>query len=206
MFFLFLCVCLCVSGLSTTLSLWRSLLTLLQDEDQEVRDSASDFISHVAPHLLHSGTNQQPGIAFCISCAFSIPATIQEGGLTMSPCRFAQAKMYIWNRTEYSLACYLLSVSCVGDTSDQASQGIANCMINSNPLINWPISPPGSIKYFWFWNETDWNTGLVCKHQAPSITNMVRRLLTYREHMAREQHVDFTADKHMLTFFGALMT
>ena len=91
------------------------------------------------------------GIAFCISCAFSIPATIQEGGLTMSPCRFAQAKMYIWNRTEYSLACYLLSVSCVGGTSDQASQGIANCMINSNPLINWPISPPGSIKYFWFW-------------------------------------------------------
>ena len=95
MVFLFLCVCLCVSGLSTTLSLWRSLLTLLQDEDQEVRDSASDFISHVAPHLLHSGTNHQPGIAFCISCAFSIPATIQEGGLTMSPCRFAQAKMYI---------------------------------------------------------------------------------------------------------------
>ncbi|XP_059929781.1 thyroid adenoma-associated protein [Gadus macrocephalus] len=53
-------------GLSTTLSLWRSLLTLLQDEDQEVRDSASDFISHVAPHLLHSdvaGVSVSPSVA-----------------------------------------------------------------------------------------------------------------------------------------------
>ncbi|XP_070833382.1 thyroid adenoma-associated protein [Chaetodon trifascialis] len=38
-------------GLSTTVSLWRSLFTLLQDEDQEVRDSASDFISVPAPLL-----------------------------------------------------------------------------------------------------------------------------------------------------------
>ncbi|KAG7253551.1 hypothetical protein CRUP_033562, partial [Coryphaenoides rupestris] len=47
-------------GLSTTLSLWRSLLTLLQDEDQDVRDSASDFISHVAPHLLQSADTSCP--------------------------------------------------------------------------------------------------------------------------------------------------
>ncbi|XP_047459692.1 thyroid adenoma-associated protein [Mugil cephalus] len=39
-------------GLSTTLSLWRSLFMLLQDEDQEVRDAASDFISNVPAHLL----------------------------------------------------------------------------------------------------------------------------------------------------------
>ncbi|CAL8255312.1 unnamed protein product [Lota lota] len=53
-------------GLSTTLSLWRSLLTLLQDEDQDVRDSASDFISHVAPHLLQSdvaGVSVSPSVA-----------------------------------------------------------------------------------------------------------------------------------------------
>ncbi|XP_024152640.1 thyroid adenoma-associated protein [Oryzias melastigma] len=41
-----------VLGLPTTLSLWRSLFLLLQDEDQEVRDSASDFTSQVPAHLL----------------------------------------------------------------------------------------------------------------------------------------------------------
>uniref|UniRef100_A0A8C4DGL9 tRNA (32-2'-O)-methyltransferase regulator THADA n=1 Tax=Dicentrarchus labrax TaxID=13489 RepID=A0A8C4DGL9_DICLA len=39
-------------GLSTTVSLWRSLFTLLQDEDEEVRDSASDFICKVPAPLL----------------------------------------------------------------------------------------------------------------------------------------------------------
>ncbi|XP_041865612.1 thyroid adenoma-associated protein [Melanotaenia boesemani] len=39
-------------GLSTTASLWRSVFILLQDEDQEVRDSASDFTSNVPAHLL----------------------------------------------------------------------------------------------------------------------------------------------------------
>uniref|UniRef100_A0A3Q3LPG0 tRNA (32-2'-O)-methyltransferase regulator THADA n=1 Tax=Mastacembelus armatus TaxID=205130 RepID=A0A3Q3LPG0_9TELE len=39
-------------GLPTTLSLWKSLFTLLQDEDQDVRDSASDFISKVPADLL----------------------------------------------------------------------------------------------------------------------------------------------------------
>ncbi|XP_004554638.3 thyroid adenoma-associated protein [Maylandia zebra] len=39
-------------GLFTTVSLWRSLFVLLQDEDQEVRDSASDFIFNVPARLL----------------------------------------------------------------------------------------------------------------------------------------------------------
>lgn len=47
---------LCLSGLSTTLSLWKSLFTLLQDEDQEVRGSASDFLSVPAP-LVSAGTS-----------------------------------------------------------------------------------------------------------------------------------------------------
>ncbi|XP_061601680.1 thyroid adenoma-associated protein isoform X2 [Cololabis saira] len=39
-------------GLGTTLALWRSLLLLLQDEDQEVRDAAADFTTHVPTHLV----------------------------------------------------------------------------------------------------------------------------------------------------------
>lgn len=53
-------VCVCVSGLSTTLSLWRSLFGLLQDEDQDVRDFASDFISNVPAALLRKGTHSLP--------------------------------------------------------------------------------------------------------------------------------------------------
>ncbi|XP_034753231.1 thyroid adenoma-associated protein isoform X2 [Etheostoma cragini] len=47
-------------GLSKTVSLWRSLFTLLQDEDQDVRDSASDFISNVPAHLLSTGVSGVP--------------------------------------------------------------------------------------------------------------------------------------------------
>ncbi|KAK5908110.1 hypothetical protein CgunFtcFv8_016195 [Champsocephalus gunnari] len=39
-------------GLTTTVSLWRSLFTLLQDEDEDVRDSACDFICNVPASLL----------------------------------------------------------------------------------------------------------------------------------------------------------
>ncbi|XP_030626930.1 thyroid adenoma-associated protein [Chanos chanos] len=39
-------------GVSDTLALWRSLFTLLQDEDQDVRDRAADFIGQVPTHLL----------------------------------------------------------------------------------------------------------------------------------------------------------
>ncbi|KAI3362945.1 hypothetical protein L3Q82_011619 [Scortum barcoo] len=49
-------------GLSTTLSLWRSLFMLLQDEDQEVRDSASDFISNVPAPLISSDV---AGVSVC---------------------------------------------------------------------------------------------------------------------------------------------
>ncbi|XP_069001377.1 thyroid adenoma-associated protein [Embiotoca jacksoni] len=49
-------------GLSTTVSLWRSLFMLLQDEDQEVRDSASDFISNVPTHLLSA---DMVGVSMC---------------------------------------------------------------------------------------------------------------------------------------------
>ncbi|XP_029377385.1 thyroid adenoma-associated protein isoform X2 [Echeneis naucrates] len=40
-------------GLTTTVSLWGSLFTLLQDEDHEVRNAASDFISNAPTHLLN---------------------------------------------------------------------------------------------------------------------------------------------------------
>ncbi|KAF7650134.1 hypothetical protein LDENG_00130920, partial [Lucifuga dentata] len=53
-------------GLDTTESLWKCLVTLLQDEDQEVRDSASDFISNVPSHLLSTdvaGTSVCPPVA-----------------------------------------------------------------------------------------------------------------------------------------------
>ncbi|TMS04583.1 Thyroid adenoma-associated protein [Larimichthys crocea] len=48
-------------GLSTTVSLWKSLFKLLQDEDQEVRDSASDFISVPAPLL----STDVAGVSVC---------------------------------------------------------------------------------------------------------------------------------------------
>ncbi|XP_030012231.1 thyroid adenoma-associated protein [Sphaeramia orbicularis] len=55
-----------VLGLSTTVSLWRSLFTLLQDEDQDVRDSASDFISKVPAALLSADVT---GVAVCAPVA-----------------------------------------------------------------------------------------------------------------------------------------
>uniref|UniRef100_A0A3B4B112 tRNA (32-2'-O)-methyltransferase regulator THADA n=1 Tax=Periophthalmus magnuspinnatus TaxID=409849 RepID=A0A3B4B112_9GOBI len=50
----------------TTVSLWRSLVTLLQDEDQEVRDAAADFICFVPADLLCpdvSGSSVCPPLA-----------------------------------------------------------------------------------------------------------------------------------------------
>lgn len=41
--------CLCTPGLTNTVSLWRSLFTLLQDEDQDVRAAAADFLSVPTP-------------------------------------------------------------------------------------------------------------------------------------------------------------
>ncbi|XP_066534782.1 thyroid adenoma-associated protein isoform X2 [Hoplias malabaricus] len=42
-------------GIKNTLVLWQSLFILLQDEDQDVRDKAADFICYVPKHLLHTG-------------------------------------------------------------------------------------------------------------------------------------------------------
>ncbi|XP_041645448.1 thyroid adenoma-associated protein isoform X2 [Cheilinus undulatus] len=50
-------------GLSTTVSLWRSVFKLLQDEDQEVRDAASDFICHIPTTSFHSGVSMCPPAA-----------------------------------------------------------------------------------------------------------------------------------------------
>ncbi|KAJ8248320.1 hypothetical protein GJAV_G00240740 [Gymnothorax javanicus] len=41
-------------GLSDTVALWRSLFTLLQDEDPDVRERASDFSTSVPVQLLHA--------------------------------------------------------------------------------------------------------------------------------------------------------
>lgn len=56
-------------GLASTVPLWRSLLTLLQDEDQEVRDSASDFISNVPVHLLSTDV---AGVSVCPPVALDL--------------------------------------------------------------------------------------------------------------------------------------
>ncbi|XP_072293704.1 thyroid adenoma-associated protein [Eucyclogobius newberryi] len=53
-------------GLDSTVSLWRSLVALLQDEDQEVRDAAADFIRFVPASLLSpdvSGSSVCPPLA-----------------------------------------------------------------------------------------------------------------------------------------------
>ncbi|XP_017296045.1 thyroid adenoma-associated protein isoform X2 [Kryptolebias marmoratus] len=50
-------------GLSATVSLWKSLFTLLQDEDQDVRDAASDFICNVPAHLLSTDVSVCPPAA-----------------------------------------------------------------------------------------------------------------------------------------------
>ncbi|XP_072533812.1 thyroid adenoma-associated protein [Salminus brasiliensis] len=47
-------------GISHTLSLWQSLFTLLQDEDQDVRERAADFICYVPKHLFTTGVATGP--------------------------------------------------------------------------------------------------------------------------------------------------
>ncbi|TRY88732.1 hypothetical protein DNTS_029669, partial [Danionella cerebrum] len=42
-------------GITKTLALWKSLFTLLQDEDQDVRDEAANFTCHIPAHLLSTG-------------------------------------------------------------------------------------------------------------------------------------------------------
>ncbi|XP_015218624.2 thyroid adenoma-associated protein isoform X1 [Lepisosteus oculatus] len=61
-------------GLSDTVCLWKSLFTLLQDEDQDVRDRAADFTGNVPPQLL---TDQHTGFAPSALC----PALALDLGL-----------------------------------------------------------------------------------------------------------------------------
>ncbi|XP_008428609.1 thyroid adenoma-associated protein [Poecilia reticulata] len=56
-------------GLAATVSLWSSLFTLLQDEDQEVRDAASDFTCCVPAHLLSSDV---AGVSVCPPAALDL--------------------------------------------------------------------------------------------------------------------------------------
>lgn len=56
-------------GFPATVSLWRSLFTLLQDEDQDVRDSASDFTSSVPAHLLRKDV---AGVSMCPPAALDL--------------------------------------------------------------------------------------------------------------------------------------
>lgn len=52
-------MCVSVAGITHTLALWWSLFTLLQDEDQDVRDKAADFICYSPAHLITTGTHVQ---------------------------------------------------------------------------------------------------------------------------------------------------
>ncbi|XP_043991776.1 thyroid adenoma-associated protein isoform X2 [Gambusia affinis] len=56
-------------GFAATVSLWSSLFTLLQDEDQEVRDAASDFTCCVPAHLLSSDA---AGVSVCPPAALDL--------------------------------------------------------------------------------------------------------------------------------------
>ncbi|XP_060781574.1 thyroid adenoma-associated protein isoform X2 [Neoarius graeffei] len=57
-------------GITHTLALWRSLFTLLQDEDQDVRDKAADFICYSPAQLIATGVAQG---------AVSPPVALQMG-------------------------------------------------------------------------------------------------------------------------------
>ncbi|XP_071780883.2 thyroid adenoma-associated protein [Centroberyx gerrardi] len=79
-------------GLPATLSLWRSLFTLLQDEDQEVRDSASDFVSSAPTHLLSTdvaGVSVCPPVALALGVGllcrlFELWGRVPAGVLTLT--------------------------------------------------------------------------------------------------------------------------
>ncbi|XP_061086252.1 tRNA (32-2'-O)-methyltransferase regulator THADA-like, partial [Conger conger] len=59
-------------GLSDTLALWRSLFTLLQDEDPDVRDRASDFTTTVKGELLHPKHTDVAPAALCPPVALEL--------------------------------------------------------------------------------------------------------------------------------------
>ncbi|XP_036403279.1 thyroid adenoma-associated protein [Megalops cyprinoides] len=59
-------------GVSDTVALWRSLFTLLQDEDGDVRDRASDFSTAVPGHLLPSECTDAAPAAVCPPVALEL--------------------------------------------------------------------------------------------------------------------------------------
>ncbi|KAM4729595.1 thyroid adenoma-associated protein isoform 2-T4 [Anableps anableps] len=63
-------------GFPATVSLWRSLFMLLQDEDQDVRDSASDFTSSVPAHLL---SKDVAGVSVCPPAALDLSVELLCG-------------------------------------------------------------------------------------------------------------------------------
>lgn len=50
------CVCFFL-GITHTVALWKCLFTLLQDEDQDVRDGAAEFTCYIPTHLHNTGTH-----------------------------------------------------------------------------------------------------------------------------------------------------
>ncbi|KAK2823947.1 hypothetical protein Q5P01_021122 [Channa striata] len=103
-------------GLSTTVSLWRSLFTLLQDEDQEVRDSASDFISNVPAALLSKGVTD---VSVC-------PPVALESGLVLL-CRlfelWGQVPAGILALTEWLLGEEEINDEAVADEACSLDEG-----------------------------------------------------------------------------------
>ncbi|KAI1894434.1 hypothetical protein AGOR_G00115770 [Albula goreensis] len=59
-------------GLGDTVALWRSLFMLLQDEDHEVRDRASDFTTAIPGQLLHSKCTDVAPSAVCPPVALDL--------------------------------------------------------------------------------------------------------------------------------------
>ncbi|XP_019737575.1 thyroid adenoma-associated protein [Hippocampus comes] len=60
-------------GLVSTVSLWSSLFMLLQDEDQEVRSSASDFIANAPTHLIRADV---AGVTVCPPVALDVGVSL----------------------------------------------------------------------------------------------------------------------------------
>uniref|UniRef100_A0A673VXY1 tRNA (32-2'-O)-methyltransferase regulator THADA n=1 Tax=Salmo trutta TaxID=8032 RepID=A0A673VXY1_SALTR len=83
-------------GVSHTVSLWRGLFTLLQDEDQDVRDRAADFISNLPTHLLN------PDVA-CVSVCPPVALDMGVGLLCQLFQLWGQVPMGILTLTEWLL-------------------------------------------------------------------------------------------------------
>uniref|UniRef100_A0A8C3B078 tRNA (32-2'-O)-methyltransferase regulator THADA n=1 Tax=Cyclopterus lumpus TaxID=8103 RepID=A0A8C3B078_CYCLU len=104
-------------GMSTSLSLWRSLFMLLQDEDQDVRDSASDFISNVPAPLLSTD----------VTGAFVCPPVALDAGAGLL-CRLLEP----WGQTAAGVLA--LTEWLLGDkeAGEEAAEDDAPGLVNSH--------------------------------------------------------------------------